>query len=142
MHILLAADDKYLNFLPVQIYSTLLANKKSQHINFYVITNPNSSNLDIFNFIRLILDKFANEVGTKSSLNIVEIDLDCLKSYPVNIDYITPLTYARLLLEKFSIFDNIERLIYLDVDTFVYEDITDLYNYDLQGKPLGVCYDS
>lgn len=48
-------------------------------------------------------------------------------------------TYARLVLAQ--LLPGIPRLLYLDVDMIVRRDLSDLYNADLGGKPLGAVID-
>ncbi|AYB31323.1 glycosyltransferase family 8 protein [Chryseolinea soli] len=53
----------------------------------------------------------------------------------------TPAVYYRLFF-PFLVPPSLDRLLYLDVDTIVVNDLTDFYSLDLEGKPLAAVYDN
>lgn len=49
--------------------------------------------------------------------------------------------YLRLIAPYVPYINGAEKLLYIDLDTLILEDISDLFNYDLQGKTAGACID-
>ncbi|WP_171016771.1 glycosyltransferase family 8 protein [Pseudalkalibacillus caeni] len=118
-----ATDDKYAKPLGVMLKS-LLENKKSDlKINIYIITS-NLSTHNEFN-IRGILKDYDIDP------TFIKIDKGKYSNYKER-DYISKETYYRLSIPEL-LDTNIVKVLYLDCDIIVKEDITLLWKEDLEG---------
>ena len=62
------------------------------------------------------------------------------KNFPKTIDYISLATYARLNLTKYI--KNIEKAIYIDVDTLTNSSLQELWDIDITDYYLAACRDT
>ncbi|HDR1476565.1 TPA: glycosyltransferase family 8 protein, partial [Pasteurella multocida] len=63
------------------------------------------------------------------------------ESFPVQISYISLATYARLKAAEY-LPDNLNKIIYLDVDVLVFNSLEMLWNVDVNNFLTAACYDS
>ncbi|MBR2997606.1 MAG: glycosyltransferase family 8 protein [Bacilli bacterium] len=119
------------NFVPqaaTSICSACVNNKEK--INFYVlsfgITEENKEKL------KNMVEKYNH------SINFIEItNLDSFFSFKINTTGWKPIVLARLLIDKL-LPKNMERVLYIDGDTIVRNDISDFYHMNLNGKTIGM----
>lgn len=71
--------------------------------------------------------------------NIVVHDIDAEAAALRPEGWPSSMTFQRLLLP--DLLHDVDRLLYLDVDLVVRQDVAELYDTDLKGKPLGACVD-
>lgn len=130
MNILFCSDNKYATHLAVVISSIL---DKNDNINFYIFDfNINEENKDII----LSIVKKSN-----SHAHFISIDLDNFYNFPNTVDYIPLVGYARLNATKY-LPNNINKIIYLDIDLLVFESLKPLWNINLGSHFIGACFDS
>lgn len=131
MNILYVTDDKGVMFLGVSLESLLENNLSHKDINIFVIddgiTEKNKRLLDEE------AERFQRKITyiKKPEIKILMgVEPDSRK-WPDNI-------FCRLFLPTiFKDYKNIERIIYLDTDTIVTEDLSGLWNEDISGYPCG-----
>ena len=123
------------------VISSIVCNKKSDtHYDFFVL------NKDIQKKNKDILLNFVDKLDYNSSLFFINIrdytaDLD-LEKYMArreNYSYISVETYFRFFILK--IFKQYKKIIYLDTDILVLDDLSELYDINLDGYYAGVVED-
>ncbi|OOR98201.1 hypothetical protein B0186_09645 [Canicola haemoglobinophilus] len=130
MNIVLSCDENYSPYLAVNLLS-ILKNTKST-INFYILDlgiafESKSKILEIVN-------------KNNSNIEFIGVDKKDFLKFPSTISHISIATYARLKIDHYL--PALDKVIYLDVDTLVINDLTPLWNVDLDGCVVGACIDS
>jgi lipopolysaccharide biosynthesis glycosyltransferase len=129
--IFLASDDNYVSYLAVTIASVCY-NTKS-FVDFYILDNGisdfNKKQLEILrrNFSDFTLEYLP--VNENSLLENIE--------YKNKSKYITKATYSRFLIPEFK--PELSKIVYLDVDIILLDDIEKLWQKELDGYALGAC---
>ncbi|URJ96872.1 glycosyltransferase family 8 protein [Pasteurella multocida] len=131
MNILFVSDDVYARHLVVAIKSIINHNEKG--ISFYIfdlgIKDENKRNIND------IVSSYGSEV------NFIAVNEKEFESFPVQISYISLATYARLKAAEY-LPDNLNKIIYLDVDVLVFNSLEMLWNVDVNNFLTAACYDS
>ena len=130
MNILYTINDGFVPQAAAGITSICENNKSAKEITFYIIGQQVSEDN------KNELDKLAKSYGRK----FVLIELDDLSKY-IDFEFDTtgwnPIVLARLLMGQLLPKD-VDRVLYLDGDTIVLEDLSKLWNRNLHGKVLGM----
>lgn len=121
--IVLASDRKGVGLLYTTILSALISKHKNTCYDFYCLTQNKFSKFAYKQFKKLET-KYKN-----TSINFINMKND-FQDKQMQIKYITSPTYYRLKLA--DIFPQYNKIIYLDIDTVVMQDLTSLYNIDLE----------
>ncbi|HDR1077990.1 TPA: glycosyltransferase family 8 protein, partial [Pasteurella multocida] len=74
-------------------------------------------------------------------VNFIAVNEKEFESFPVQISYISLATYARLKAAEY-LPDNLNKIIYLDVDVLVFNSLEMLWNVDVNNFLTAACYDS
>ena len=122
--IFLTSDENYAPYLTVTAYSIL--NNTNSFIEFYILDGGISEKSK--QLIKSSLDNFQN-----FSVNFIDMQAYDLNRFP-NLKHYSVNTFARFFIPE--IFPEAGKIIYLDVDTVVKNDIADLYNAQMDGFPL------
>ncbi|MFD0696377.1 glycosyltransferase [Paenibacillus sp. GCM10027628] len=131
IHVVMATNDNYAKHLAVMLNS-LLENKVSKNpIQIYVIGS------DISATNKSLLDKTAGKFNLK--IKYKEIDPAAYKDF-ATYKYVTKETYYRLSIPDL-LHEKVHKAIYLDSDIIVKEDITKLWNINMDGYFLGAVED-
>lgn len=125
-------DNNYPIFTLLVINSILQNNNSDSNYTFYIVED----NLSSKNKTKM------QEYVTKRNQNIEFINIDTKIIDDGNFFFgfsnrITPIAMARILLPKI-LPQNVHRVIYIDGDTLVLEDLKTLFEFDLKGKPFGM----
>ena len=121
MNILISINDSYINQAKIMLSSLKLHNKDNINI-FLLYNNISDNNLnDLSNFI-------VNNIG-----NFYPIYFNEQIDVPINIDHITIETYFRLY-APYILPNNIDRILYLDCDLIVIDNISNFYNTNLDNN--------
>ncbi len=129
MTVVTASDDAYAVPLQAMLFS-LLENRESQRpLDVFVISNDLSArNKAILN------ELFASYIA--ANLHFLSLDESYFHHLPTNSDYISAVTYYRFaipdLLDKAA-----QKVLYLDCDMIIRDDISKLWDTDLKGKICG-----
>ncbi len=130
MNIIYSSDNNFVCYLATSICSVCENNKSFDKINFYIMS------LGISDINQSKLEKLVNKYGHKlyvldlSNLHeFIEFDFDSLTWHEATL---ARLVMARLLPK------NMNKIIYLDADTIVVDDLGELWNFDLRDKSIGM----
>lgn len=131
MNIAVSINEKYIPYAYVTITS-LFENNKGEHINVYVLYGQKE------NKVAHAFDELAEKYGQNiyylaMNRTVFGDKLPCNDMWTVEI-------YYRLALPE-VLPDEVDRILYLDVDIIVIDSLKELYNMDLQGKSIGACKD-
>lgn len=134
--VVFASDKKYIAFVSVAIASIISNAQPDTNYDIVILAT------DLYDFHKRMLLQLAKD---KKNISIRFFDMNnYIKKFHINslmsINHITTAAYYRLLVGQ--IFKNYNKIIYLDSDIIVLEDIAALYKINLQGKTLGACLDT
>lgn len=130
MNIAFSTDDHYAPYLSVSILS-ILRNNSDSEICFYILDfGISETNKEI---IKDIVHTHNQKV------NFILINKDDFSNFPMTINYISLATYARLNIAEYI--PNIEKLLYIDVDTLTNGSLKELWNTDISNHALAACKD-
>lgn len=120
-NVALAADYQYINNVTATLKSLLFNNSE---INIYLL------NSDIPQEWFAGINEKINTIGSR--LIDVKVDPDLLKDEHLSMDFLSPITYGKLIIPQFVDADHV---VYLDSDTIVDADIDELFNFHFrEGK--------
>ena len=129
--IVLACDKRYAMPLATTLRSIVDTNRSGEPLEFHVLVDGVSERMR-----RRILDFLPHG---SASIRWIEVDLDMFRGFST-ISYISKITYARFLIPR--IFpDTVSRVLYLDCDILVLDDLRALWETDLEGHVLGAVLD-
>lgn len=123
INIVFAIDDNYARHCAVAITSILDHLNEKQKINFFIIHDEKFSEKN-----KNLLSKFSTG---SINFNFLQVKLSDFLFYPLNRDHISVATYYRLALQDL-LPSNIEKIIYLDSDIVVSDNIVKLWDIDLE----------
>lgn len=131
--VVFVADDNYINFLGVAINSIISNASRNRTYDIIVITTD-ISDQHISDLLTLIIDK------PNISVRFADIShYTNTNNFLVSSNY-TVFTYFRLLLPDIVV--DMDRLLYLDADVIVNDDLTELYDTDFEGNCIAGTYDT
>lgn len=128
-------DDKFAPFLAVSIKSLLDNASKEYEYHIYVINEGLSE--ENKNKIKKL-----ETVNSKIIFSEMKEDLSCITDRVENrlrADYLTLSIYFRIFLPV--MFKQFDKAIYIDADTCVVGDISEMYNQKLENNLIGACID-
>lgn len=73
------------------------------------------------------------------SIKFISVDKDEFANFPITINYISLATYARLNITQYV--PDVDKLLYIDVDTLTNGSLNDLWNTDIEQYSLAACKD-
>lgn len=134
--IVLAANEKFVPYLSVTIQSIISNAIDYNNYDIFILHTDISENSQII--LKSMVDIYTN-----ISIRIINVDY-IIKKYsltgPTAINHITKETYFRFLIQ--DVLKNYNKVIYLDCDLVVNEDIAKLYNEDVDGYMVAGVYDA
>lgn len=128
INICIACDDNYSKYAGVVIASVLENANQDDYLTFYILDGQISlENKDKINSLKSI---------KPCDINFVEVDNSLFEDYRKikTHQYISLPAYYRLKLSK--LLPNVEKIIYFDCDIIVNRSLSELFNTDLDGKPV------
>lgn len=126
--IFFASDDNYLPFLDVTLVSLIEHASKDYFYNIYVL----NTGLDADNVKKI--KRLENENFAINFVDMTDYIGDLHKKFK-NVYHYGLAAYYRLFIQ--GRFPQYKKILYLDCDIVVLEDISKLYNIDLEGNMLG-----
>jgi len=136
LNVLYACDDNYAPFAGVSICSLLENNKELEEITIYIASeNISSENITL-------LHKQVKKYGDKRLLKVIDKSQfsEQLESFNKTRFRGSFAAYYRIFLEKI-IDDDVDRLLYLDCDTLVVDDLRSLLALDFNNKTVAAVID-
>lgn len=123
-----AVDDNYVPFLAVTIRSMLENASKDYNYNIKILyTSLSKENME----------KVTKEFDGEAEIDFIDVRAELAeikKSIPVR-DYFSDATYYRMFIPM--MFPELDKALYVDSDTIVVGDISELYNIDLEDNLVG-----
>lgn len=138
MEIVCATDRNYIMPIGVMLTS-LFESNMGEVVNVHLLHDKASAN-----FLKP-LESLA--LSYQQTINFYQINNDAFKEFPIGLDYqldhvgTSLATYYRLILSEI-LPDHIDKVIYLDGDTLVVDNLLDLWNTDISDYALGAVPDS
>lgn len=130
MNVAFSSDNNYAPYLAVSILSVLKNNSESE-ICFYIL------DFGIDNNNKEIIANIVYNHG--KSIKFISVDKDEFANFPITINYISLATYARLNITQYI--PDVDKLLYIDVDTLTNGSLDDLWNTDIEQYSLAACKD-
>src|SRR5574344_717125 len=129
INICFCVDEIYAPYAAISIASAVKNKKTKQQYHFYIgtagLSDKTKSNIE------------AMADGCK--VDFISISRKDFAGYKCTIGNITEAAAYRLIMPH--LIKDIDRLLYIDCDTLILDDLEDLFNYDLQNKTIGVVLD-
>lgn len=121
LNILYAANHRYINIMATSMLSLIMNNKKS-NIHFHIMT----SNFTETDYI--LINNIIN--GAKNTrVSYYDVDTYSIEKFNIPNWRGTQIANARLFFADIVDVDNIDKILYLDSDTVVVGDLTDINNF-------------
>lgn len=133
MNILFSSDDNYARHMGVTIYSLLSHSMSIEHLRIFVVDN----NIKPDNIAKLkqTISAFSNAEMIIIPFKKWADSLHLNMSWPISLS-----SYARLFVGEMLPLD-VERVLYMDSDMLVLDNILDLWNFDLGDNIIGAVQD-
>lgn len=127
VHIALASDAGYAQHLGITVLSVMKSTERPTNLVFHVIDCGlgERNRQRLFNMVN----------GYNGSIHFYPLSVDKYACFPL-MSHVTAAAYARFELPNLLPLD-VGRVIYLDSDLLVLQDIAELWQFDLKGLPLG-----
>ena len=129
-----ASDENYAPYLSVMIATVLENSNKSSHIYFYVIDDG------ISEYSKEGLRQTVRNHSSKAEIQFLTVDKDVYEDFLVS-DHITTTAYLRISLPKILTKYHYKKVLYLDSDILVLDDIVKLYDQPLNNQTIGAVID-
>jgi lipopolysaccharide biosynthesis glycosyltransferase len=130
--VVLACDEGYAMPLATTLRSLVDASRSEQPLQIFVLTSEFSAQLK---------EKVTRSLPKGSApVRWISVDLSGFREFST-LPYISTITFARLILPSICD-DSISRVLYLDADMLVIEDLSELSNQDLEGRAIAAVMDS
>ena len=130
--IFFATDDAFAKFTVVALHSMIQNASRDYHYNVHVLNNGISREMQEATLA------LANENFTITFDDVKEQLESIADRLPIR-DYYSKTTYFRLFIAE--MFPEYDKAIYIDSDTIVQGDISELYNTDLKDAYVGACHE-
>lgn len=140
--IIFAINNTYVKQLATVIASILKNNNTKNSYEFNILSS------DISSDNKFTLQKFVTKLSkSKSKINFVnmkeilkDVDLEKYMSRRDDYKYISIETYFRFFIPE--LFSNYKKVLYLDADILVFQDLSEFYNEDISDYYAGVIQDT
>lgn len=129
-----ASDENYAPYLSVMIATALENCNKARRIKFYVIDDGLSE------YSKQGLEETVNKYSSNASIQFLTVEKDIYEDFLVS-DHITTTAYLRISLPNLLAKEDYKKVLYLDSDVLVLDDIVKLYDEPLNGKTIGAIID-
>lgn len=129
-----ASDENYAPYLSVMLSSLLDCVSKEVSLNIYVIDD------EISETSKEKLEETVNNKSEKATIQYLTVDGQVYEDFLVS-DHITTTAYYRISLPKILKQYNYQKVLYIDADTLVLDDVSKLYRENLHGKTIGAVID-
>lgn len=135
LNVLYQFNEKYVPFAGTSIISLLENNKSIDEINIYILCE------DVQPQSRSRLKDQVDEYGRNAIFIDASSIIDKMKELGVNDYRGSYATNIKMFVTEF-ISSDVERLLYIDSDTIVCDDLSGVFEFDMQGMPVAMCQDS
>ncbi len=127
-----AADDKYVRFMAVTIKSLIKNSSDKNQYELYILNTDISAKNQ---------ERLKQYETRNCKLHFVDVTDELAKiEKKISLrDYYSSTTYYRVFIP--DMFPQYKKVLYLDSDTVIRDDVANLYNYELLGKYIGAVRD-
>jgi len=132
IHIAYWVNEEYTKYAYISCYSLLKNIKNKNNVICHLISEANNQYKKYFYDLENEFNFFKFQFHT--------IDDKSLKNIPTSLPHLNSSAFYRLEVDK--IIKSTEKIIYLDADTIIVWDISELYKQDLEEKIIGAMADS
>ncbi|EOH93707.1 glycosyltransferase family 8 protein [Enterococcus pallens] len=129
-----ASDENYAPYLSVMLSSLLDHVSEEVSLNIYVIDD------EISEASKDKLNETVQNKSDKATIQYLTVDGQVYEDFLVS-DHITTTAYYRISLPKILKKYDYEKVLYIDADTLILDDVTELYQQDLKQKTIGAVID-
>ncbi|MCR5456685.1 MAG: 1-acyl-sn-glycerol-3-phosphate acyltransferase [Clostridiales bacterium] len=130
LQIFYASDEKFAKYTLVSLVSLIKNASKNNHYHIHIL------NSDISHETSKMFLALANE-NFEITMDEVTVYLNSIKDKLPTRDYYSKTTYYRLFISE--MYPRIKKAVYLDSDTIIQGDISELFKVDLQDYYVGAC---
>lgn len=123
--IFLASDENYAKYMAVTM--TSIFTNTEEFIEFYILDGG------IEEETKKKIEDLKN-IKSNFSIEFITVDMSLFENFP-NLGHFSLNTYLRYLIPDLK--PELDKVLYLDVDLVVNGDISEFYNIDLEGYPIG-----
>ncbi len=127
VYILLSADNHYARYCAVTILSILENTSSPEKFEFHILS-PDISQENIQR-----IEKICTHFD--ATVSVIPINLELFSSLPAFQKHFNLNNYSRIY--GLNQCKNCEKVIYLDCDIVVLADLSELFDFELEGKPIG-----
>jgi lipopolysaccharide biosynthesis glycosyltransferase len=132
MNVVTATNNKYLRYAYVMLYS-LFVNNADEQVRVFVLTSKTE---ELEDKERKALEKMA--ASYHGSITWVEVDQNRFpKEIPTNEQWTIEAYYRLMLIDILP--EDVDRLLYIDVDIIIDKSLKELYETDFEGNEFCVC---
>lgn len=131
--IAMAIDENYARHAAASILSTISNAVWPESLRFHVLSDPSLSDRT-----RIVLKQHCARAGV--SIQFYDVARDAYSMFHHNRKHISTVTYFRLSITEI-LPKTVERVVYLDADTIVVDDLRPVFDEDMQGFALAACPD-
>ena len=134
IHVFFACDNRFCKFTYVTLTSIMENANKDNFYNFYIL------NTDITEEVKKLAPEVIKNYGNckVEFVDVTSYIKEMGDRLPVR-DYYSNATYYRLFIAE--MFPELDKAIYIDSDTIVKGDISELYNVELGNNLVGACHE-
>jgi lipopolysaccharide biosynthesis glycosyltransferase len=129
--LILICDESYAMPLATALRSIVEANRSNEPLDVYVLSDHFSANLR-----QEVIDSLPQG---SASIHWMAVDLSLFEKFET-LPHISKITYARLLIPHMFP-ESVSRVLYLDADILVLDDLGPLWDTDLKGAVVGAVLD-
>jgi lipopolysaccharide biosynthesis glycosyltransferase len=129
LHIVLASDANYAMPLTVVLCSAALNCDKRRSLTFHIMQRGIHASL------RRHIEDSVKKARADANIVWLDIPLEKFKDFTITHSYLTAAIYARLMVQ-WVIPADIDKVLYLDSDLVVLDDLGELWDTDMQGKTV------
>ncbi|MGG5319011.1 glycosyltransferase family 8 protein [Enterococcus sp. AZ072] len=129
-----ASDENYAPYLSVMLGSLLDHISKEVSLNIYVIDDEISA------ASKEKLKETVQNKSDKATIQYLTVDGQVYEDFLVS-DHITTTAYYRISLPKILKKYNYKKVLYIDADTLILDDVAELYRQNLKQKTIGAVID-
>lgn len=133
LNICFATDDNYIQHLSAAVASLLVNTQSSKNINIVILENGKSvSKTHKKKMLEL------SKLNSRANINFVRVDSSIFEKFPVNERFSEACFYRFVIPDLFM---NLSKMIYLDCDLIVKEDIEKLYEINIENYYIAAVQD-
>lgn len=133
IHVCYTVNTDYTDLCKISICDLIAHKADNTELNIYVVILPNDvADISLY-------EKFNKAENV--NLQIIELDSDITHRLQciAKVRNFSESIYSRWVIPFLPVFQKVNKVLHIDSDIFAIKDLTDVYNIDLDKKPVGIC---